>query len=332
MACSLISMESVRRLIVALAMTQTCLSYADAPASESAQADYIAPFQQNWHTLEFNASGMTGSVTTRIGQRKLSATDVQAALLDAADLKYPHAASTWVAEMNVDSRIHMSVGPGFDTRERLWFNEDEGLPLQLKRIRSGSNPSSKLYRFGSDGVYRLRKKPDNETEAGQSPGHWSRSSESLYPLPKGECPSVLESLQLLYLLSSTQYGISEASQPLCVFNRKHVYQVKLRIAEAGPFDVDFLQVVGDEETEIRETLQPIHMILNSRPLGDEPAVKPFSFLGMQGEIHVLLSDPGRIPLRISGQVPGFGAIDLELKKLAGCAHQDCIGQSYAVDP
>ena len=45
------------------------------------------------------------------------------------------------------------------------------------------------------------------------------------------------------------------------------------------------------------------------------SVEPFSFLGLKDEIHLLLSDPGRIPLRVRGQVPGFGMIDLELKTL-----------------
>ena len=44
-------------------------------------------------------------------------------------------------------------------------------------------------------------------------------------------------------------------------------------------------------------------------------VKPFSFLEQQNKIYLLLSDPGRIPLRVHGQVPAFGMIDLELKKL-----------------
>jgi hypothetical protein len=43
-------------------------------------------------------------------------------------------------------------------------------------------------------------------------------------------------------------------------------------------------------------------------------VEPFSFLGLK-DVHLLLSDPGRIPLRVRGKVPGFGMIDLELKKL-----------------
>lgn len=333
MANSLVSMELVRNLVVALAMTQACLSYADAPASAGARLETAALFPLNWRTLEFHATGVAGSVTTRIDLRKLSAKDVQVSLLDVAKPMSPRGAANRIVELEVDSRVRLLVGADIETRERLWFNEDDGLPLQLIRIRLGSNPSSKLYRFGGDQVYRLRKKPDNKTEAGRSPEHWSRNSGSFYPLPDGECLSVLESLQLFYLLSNLQYGINEASQTLCVFNRKHVYQVELQVAEPGSVDVDYLQVAAGVKTRIRETLQTIHMVLNSRPLNDAAAgTKPFSFLGMQGEIHFLLSDPGRVPLRISGQVPGFGMIDLELKKLAGCAHRDCIRQSHEVDP
>ena len=323
-----VSMKLLRILVLALAMAHSCLSYADVPASEVAPPGSVAPIQRGWHALEFQATGVAGSVTTRIDLRKASGTDIRAMLLDEASLKSAHAAAGRVVELDVQSRVQLLVGGGIETRERLWFNEEDGLPLQLTRIRRGNKPSSKQYRFGRDRVYRLRKKPENETQAGQSPEHWSRSSESFYALPAGECRSVLESLQLFYLLSSPQYGISEASQTLCVFNRKHLYQVEIRLAQPGPIDLDHVQVAAEGKAGIRETRETIHLVINSRPLEDRAAaVKPFSFLGMQGEIHVLLSDPGRVPLRISGKVPGFGVIDLELRKLVGCADQDCIQQS-----
>ena len=327
-----VSMEMVRILVRALAMAHCCLSYAESPASEAVRLGSVAPIQRNWHALEFQATGVAGSVITRIDLRKASGTDIQTMLLDGTSLKLPHAAASRVVEMDVHSRAQLLVGSAIETRERLWFNEEDGLPLQLTRIRRGNKPSSKQYRFGDDGVYRLRKKPDTKTEAGRSPEHWSRSSESFYPLPEGECPSVLESLQLLYLLTSPQYGISQASQTLCVFNRKRVYRVEIWAAKSGSLDVEYLQLVGGVETRIRQTMQTIHLVLNSRPLKGATAAKPFSFLGMQGEIHFQLSDPGRVPLRISGQVPGFGMIDLELKKLVGCVQQDCIRPSHWVNP
>ena len=281
-------------------------------------------FQRNWHALEFQASGVAGSVTTRIDLRKASDTGYSSHAASRGQTRV----TAWRGQPGsgdgVNSKVHLLVGAGIETGERLWFNEDEGLPLQLTRIRQGSKPSWKQYRFGSERVYRVRKKPANDKEAVQSAEKWSRSSESFYPLPDGECTSVLESLQLIYLLSSPQYRISEASQTLCVFSRKHLYQVKLLVAEPGLLDVDYLQMVGDEKTRIREELRTISMVLKSVPLkGSAAAAKPFSFLGMKGDIHFLLSDPGRIPLQISGQVPGFGMIDLELRKLVGCAYQDC---------
>ena len=100
-----------------------------------------------------------------------------------------------------------------------------------------------------------------------------------------------------------------------MFDRKHVYRVGFRTLGREQLDVDYLQVAAGQETRVRRTLEALHVVLTSRPLeGAREDVEPFSFLGLK-DVHLLLSDPGRIPLRVRGKVPGFGMIDLELKKL-----------------
>ena len=317
MVNNLVSRGMVLKLVVVLAMTQSCLSYATTPSGGS-QRYTVAPTPLPWHSLELHDSGVAASVTTRIDLRKLSAADVRATLVEVPKPMSPTAVSSRIVEIEIDSMAHLLLGAGIETRNRLWFNEDDGLPLQLTRIRQGRNPSSKLYRFGSNRVYRLSKKPDNKAETGQPPEHWSQISESFYPLPgaDGECPSVLESSQLFYLLSSPHYEISETPAELCVFSRQHVYRLGVRIMGREQLDVDYLQVTAGQETRIRRTMEVLNVALTSRPVEDTSGgVEPFSFLGLQGEIHLLLSDPGRVPLRVRGQVPGFGDIDLELKKL-----------------
>ena len=110
MANNLVSREMVRNLIVAVAMTQTWLAYAKAPVSEDARPDMVAPIPLNWQALEFHASGVAGSMTTRIELRKLSATDVQVSLLDAAKLKSPRGAANRIVEIGIDSRVQLLVG------------------------------------------------------------------------------------------------------------------------------------------------------------------------------------------------------------------------------
>ena len=305
-------------LVMVLAMAQTSLSYGATSASESGRMDTVAPPLLNWRNLELQDSGVAGSVTTRIDLRKLSAAEVRPTLVDGPNPMSQRVTGTRIQELVVDNSIRLLLGAGIKTRDRLWLNEDDGLPLQLIRMQLGSKPSQKLYRFGSNRVYRLRRQPANRVETEQPPEQWSQVSESFYPLPDpgGECPTILESSQLLYLLSNPEHGISESPETLCVFSRKHVYQVEFQIVGREQLDVDYLQVVAGQENRVRETLEAVRVVLNSRPFnGAAGDVESFSFLGLKDEIHLLLSDPGRIPLQVRGQVPGFGMIDLELKKL-----------------
>ena len=312
----LASRRMARCLVMALTMAQACLSYG--ATSTSANQRTGTPTPLNWHKLELQDAGMLGSITTRIDLSTLSATDVQPTLVDGPKQMSPRAAAPRIQELVVSNTIQLLLGAGIETQARLWFNADDGLPLQLVRIRQGSNPSRKLYRFGSNRVYRLRNKPGNSAETGQPPENWSQTRESFYPLPApdGECPAILESSQLLTLLTNPDQLLSERPVELCVFDRKHVYRVEFRVLGREQLDIDYLQLAAGKETRVRRTLEALHVVLTSRPLeGAREDVEPFSFLGLKDEIHFLLSDPGRIPLRVRGQVPGFGMIDLELKKL-----------------
>ncbi|HAJ91585.1 MAG TPA: hypothetical protein DCO71_03025 [Gammaproteobacteria bacterium] len=289
-----------------------------ASAAESHRTNTLTPTPLNWHNLELQDAGVLGSVTTRIDQRKPTVTEVQSILVDGPKQISQRVAAPRIQELVVSNTIQLLLGAKIETQTRLWFNADDGLPLQLIRMRQGSKPSRKLYRFGSNRVYRLRSNPANKAETGQPPEHWSQTSESFYPLPDPdrECPAILESSQLLTLLSNPDQVLSEQPVALCMFDRKHVYRVGLQSLGREQLDVDYLQVSAGQETRIRRTLETLHVALTSRPLkGVQGDVEPFSLLGLKDEIHLLLSESGRIPLRIRGQVTGFGVIDLELKKL-----------------
>jgi len=317
-AKSLVPRTIALYLVVIFTVAQTNPSYGATAAPEISRPETVAPTPLNWRNLELHVSGVTASVATRIDLRKRPATEVRATLEDGPKQFSPRAATPRIVELVATNSVRLLLGARFETRDRLWFNEDDGLPLQLTRTRQGSNPSEKIYRFGSDQIYRLRRLPANKAETEQSSEHWSHISESFYPLldPDRECPTILESSQLLYLLSNPERGVSDSGEMLCVFSRKQVYRVELRTVGQEQLDVEYLQIIAGQETRFRKTLDAVHVVLNSHPFSSaEGDQEPFSFLGLKGEIHVLLSNPGGIPLRVSGQVPGFGMIELELKTL-----------------
>lgn len=313
----LLSRGMVLNPVMVWVLAQACLSYGATVAAESRQPD-VAPVPLNWRSLALRDAGLTGSVTTRVELRTLPVTELQSSLLVASKLLSPRVAGTRIQELVVASSVRLLLGAGIETEERLWFNEDDGLPLQLVRLRRGSKPSEKLYRFGNQQVYRLRRQPANRVETRQLPEQWSQTSESIYPLPgPGEgCATILESSQLLYLLSSPNHEFSEQAVALCVFDRQRVYRVGFRVLGREQVDVDYLQVAAGQETRVSRRLDAFRLALDSRPVGGaHEDDEPFSFLGLSGEIHLLLADPGRVPLRVRGQVPGFGMIDLELEKM-----------------
>jgi hypothetical protein len=241
---------------------------------------------------------------------------VQPALLDAPDTMSPRAAGARVQELVVASSIRLLLGLGMETEERLWFNADDGLPLQLVRMRRGSKPSLKRYRFGHHQVYRQRRQPADKAQAEQPADRWSEVSESFYPLAGAEagCATILESSQLLYLLSRPDRAYSEQALEPCVFDRQRVYRVEIRNLGRQQLEVDYRQLTAGKELRVRETLTARDVVLDGHPVeATAEDVAPFSFLGLQGEIHLLLSDPGRIPLRVRGEVSGFGMIELELE-------------------
>jgi hypothetical protein len=304
-------------LVLLLAMVPASSSFAT--TSEGKQADTVAAAGLNWRSLELQDSGLTGSVTTRIELGTYPEAEVQSVLVDAPDTVSQRAAGTRLVELGVASSIRSLPGVRIENQTRLWFNADDGLPIQLMRLRLGSKPSQKLYRFGSRQVYRQRRQPADKAEREQPAGHWREVSEAYYPLPGQDeaCPIILESSQLLYVLSRQDTVLSESGGEFCVFDRKQVYRVGFRVLGREPLAVDYLQLGDNQETRVKRTLQASRVALTSRPLeGAAGDMQPFSFLGLDDDIELLLSEPGRIPLRIRGQVSGFGTIDLELKKLA----------------
>jgi len=301
-------------LTIVMVLT-TSLSYG--VAAESRQPD-TAPVPLNWHKLELRNSGVTGSVATRIELKKYPAAEVRSTLVDAPQPISQRQAGTRILVLEVNNSIRLLLGAGIERQSRLLFNESDGLPLQLMRVRRGTKPSQKLYRFGGSQVYRQRRQPADSAESRQPAEHWSDISDTFYPLQDAEddCEVILESSQLLYLISRPDTEPGDSRGVFCVFHRQRVYRVESRVLGREPLDVNYLQHDAGEETRVKRTLEVLHVTLSGRPLDGAPSdVQPFSLLGLQGDIHLLLSDPGRIPLRVRGQVPGFGMIDLELREL-----------------
>jgi hypothetical protein len=98
--------------------------------------------------------------------------------------------------------------------------------------------------------------------------------------PRREFVPRAESSQLLTLITNQEQAASERPEALCVFDRKRVYRVELRIPGREQLDVDYPQVLAGRETRVRNTLQDVHVLLDSNLPGEtREDGEPFSFLG-----------------------------------------------------
>jgi hypothetical protein len=296
---------------VLLAMVHRGVAAAAAGPSGCAGSDAGLP----WRSLELVSEGVLTRVTTRAELEKVAASAVLARLIEAPGREPRQPSGERVAVLTVQSDIRMLAG-GFETKSRLWFDPGDGSPLQLSRTRRGRDDYEKIYRFTDGGVYRVRRTPDGPREAKLPPARWSLVKESYYPLSgqdKG-CAGLLESSQLLYVLSASPPPAAATPREYCVFDRQALYRVRVVQTARESAKTAYVDTAGHARRPDEARVDAYRLGLSAGGGGDEdePA---FSFLGLQGDIRILLSATERLPLRVGGKVPGFGSVELELRQL-----------------
>ena len=152
-----------------------------------------------WHRLRFAASGLTGSVQTTLTVSPASMADLAARpYATLADTPGAFTAS-YPLLLQVDGEVRTVFGSS-GTQARVWFDADNGQALLRERIRTGSEGSSKLHRFGASGASRLRLEPDSSRQARLPATEWTRRERKFhhYDLQQAGCSDVTLPVLLLY--------------------------------------------------------------------------------------------------------------------------------------
>ncbi len=189
----------------------------------------------------------------------------------------------------------------------LWLQPDR-VALQRNRLKSGKRPNLKIYRYAEDGVYRLRYRPDGKNES--SPERWPLESERFHPYPRAvrqRCPVIGDPYVLLILLSQAEVP----GEPLCLFNKRTVYQVTLQRAGKRTVSVAYRR---DGDT-VQTRLEAERWLIRPVPLDPERSPEPFEFLGMEGTIEVLRDPVSHLPVRFQGRVESFPRARLSLTRV-----------------
>jgi hypothetical protein len=220
--------------------------------------------------------------------------------------------------MTVQSAVDPLMGSNELISSQAWFLSDNAAALQRIQLRQGGDMWQNIYRFTSEGAYRLRKKPNSIDEKKLPPEQWTKIKESFYPIDgkKLDCACVLEPSGLLFLAAAINFGVVETPLSVCVFNKEQLHRVTVSMSDGQPLRVNYLEMIGHHEIRTDAIIEGMKLSFQPRalvPADTEP--EAFSFLGLRGDFDIFIDPASHLPVQINGQILGFGNVQINLQKV-----------------
>lgn len=293
----------------------TCLSQPSI-AQEYNAHDVSAQPSGSWTELIFQGSKFMTSVTITI---RLLSGDTISGNLKGGTLEDFTECSETVHNGQLLSVQRTSETAGFSQgqyEERVWFNKVATRPGKRIRINKSDSPWVKRYCFEDNGVRRQKFMPAGSREASLPFTLWSKRAESFYRYPEEatECAAISDPAFVFYMLSTFQSEWQQLPTELCIFGKKKLHRLKIRLEETSPLKVSFEKRSLDQKNTIEETITPLVFSFNAEPFTPgERESETFSFLGLHKDIRIYIDPQTRLPVKISGTNTSIGRLVLNLR-------------------
>lgn len=200
-----------------------------------------------------------------------------------------------------------------------WLDPTSGAAIQADKVTRGHNPYRKVFRYTDRGVYMWRSAPADPKAAAEDPAAWTRRSESFQesPIAPPAGLPITESYALLYLASAARLDRPESKLRLVIlsdarlveldFSASELIRKRLAFDEAWPG--------GERRRDGEFLLRKVRV--TARPLdatGAGPDVD-LGFLGMRGDLTILVEASTGIPVEVSGHAEHIGALAVRLDRV-----------------
>lgn len=265
-----------------------------------------------WSRLVFRAAERADDLSVEVTISEVSAADLSAAL---SSQPGDEAAAVDGKVLRLASSIDVFLtGRAYQTD--IWFQPAGMSPLQRRRDKTGDDVNRKIFRYLADGVRRLRIEPNGRSEVALAPELWTGVKEHVYPFGSARdgCPLVTDP-GLLFFIASAGAVTDAAPVTLCVFNKKAIYPVQLSAEPDAPLAADYLAVSGADRNQVRREARVRKIRIQAlAPKGEGSDPEPFEFFEMVGEIEIDLEADSGLPLRIAGDIAGFGRVEFTLSE------------------
>lgn len=271
-----------------------------------------------WNSLSYETKNFFATVKTDVHLEVFTSEEIEQLLIPAPKGVALHALSSKIFTITVQSVFDPRIGSTDYIQSQVWCDFKNAAALQRVRLRQGKKNWEKTYRFTNNGVFRLRKKPNDPNETNPPIEHWTNIEKSFYPydLKSIGRPCVLEPSALMVLVSLFDFSIGSEPLSLCVFNKKQLHNVQIRATELKRLKVNYIEKSIKSEVWKAGEIDSIKISFKTRSLaGENQKSEEFSFLGLKGDFDIYIDQVSKIPVLVSGKIPGFGKLDIGLCKV-----------------
>lgn len=286
--------------------------------SQSSALNAYDAGQVRWSGLAFSAKNILAAVKVNVQLDPLTETEVRTSLLASPRGVPVQLSSSKVYRLSFSKSVDSIFRPDVNTLNQVWMDPKQGAVLGRIRLRRGKDDFQKKYRFTEQGVFRHRREPKNKKEATLSPEQWTDTKDTFYPYDPDHlgCAYITERSVLIYLVSAASLDPNAESQSLCVFGLRRLHRVSLRAQGIHSLKVNYIEKDQQTETRQKGTIEALKIAIETRPMESNlNDSEDFSILGLHKDIVIFIDAISRIPLQISGYIPGVGKADLKLNEV-----------------
>jgi len=264
------------------------------------------PARVSWTRLKFKAEKLFLTVYSEVELRTRLSSEVEPALIPSPRSVALMPSGPELLELRLDSS-------GGRDSIRVWFTAHDARALQRLKLRGGKKAYKKIFRFTREGTYSLRTAPRNRREGRLPPEQWTQVEEFFYPYAWGSsCPVISEPSLLFYAISAARLPAGGEPVGLCVFSRKSVIPLEIAARGSRRLAVDYAETSAQGQRRRTGEITTSEISMRVRELGDEAEKADFKFVGLAGDVAIYLEESSRIPVQVSGRIPGLGGVDIKL--------------------
>lgn len=198
---------------------------------------------------------------------------------------------------------------GRRTTSEIRIDRQTGATLERRKTKHGGDPYRKTYRFGADVIREERVSPENDRERDRGPEGWTHRKESEIPIPEG-CVAPIHPEGLFWLLATSAPEPGEPPLERCAFTGDGFVRIRLEAVTDRDQERTFEDPSGGGDGTIAVRV----LRLEGQAL-DGAAADDLDFLGLEGDIGLVIDTATGAPIEVTGDVPPLGGVRVQLRRL-----------------